>query len=674
MSEMPVSYPVVLNSRVVNLIAAVLLTTLALLLFTSVRQESQTFDESTHLFAGFEYWKHGDFGRNPEHPPLVKMLAALPLLSMGLREPPPIPFPYFKAQDYANGVQFLYSANADALLLRGRLAVALFSLTLGLLGFLCAKEMFGPLAAIIALFLYVFEPNLLANGALITTDVGVACLCFASVYTFYRYCKRPSAVRLMLCAILAALTIVAKHSGILVLPMLVLLAVGDLFLAGAGSGAASQDRQRHLRQLGLALLTIVAISYLGLWTFYGFRYSARPGQLQIIPSLSAYSATLAHPLSQHLIGFLAGHHLLPEAYLYGWVDILLISSTRTTFLFGHMFPSGQWFFLPAIFFVKTTLTLLVLLLLVPFARIAGHRREFVFLTVPVALYLFAAIFSLINMGVRYLLPIYPFCIVLASAAAASLFTRSVFGRLGVTALMILAVISSLHSYPDFLAYSNELAGGPAYTYQLFTDSNADWGQGLKWTKSYLDQHPDKDCWFDYYGSPLVNPAYYGIQCKPLLTGFGHLVGFGTPPIPSTLTGTVLISSTETDGLLWGPDTMNPYKIFRDRAPDATVGNIILVYRGTFNVALLAAETKATAALQLLREHRLPEALALAQAAAQQAPDAADVNAVLGQILLLSDHIPEGRQALATALHLAESNHPEFQKYLIAQIQHPVNHP
>ena len=669
MSETPISYPVALNSRLVNLIAAGLLAILALLLFTSVRQESQTFDESTHLFAGFEYWKHGDFGRNPEHPPLVKMLAALPLLSMGLREPPPFPFPYFKAQDYVNGAQFLYSADADALLLRGRLVVALFSLTLGLLGFLCAKEMFGPLAAIFALFLYVFEPNLLANGALITTDVGVACLSFASVYTFYRYCKRPSAVRLILCAILAALTIVAKHSGMLILPMLVLLALAELFLPPAGSGAKS-----HLRQLGLALLTIVAVSYLVLWAFYGFRYAARPGQLQIIPPLSAYSTSLAHPLWQHLIGFLARHHLLPEAYLYGWVDILLISSTRPTFLFGHMFPSGQWFFLPVIFLVKTTLTLLVLLLLVPFARIAGHRREFVFLTVPVALYLFAAIFSLINMGVRYLLPIYPFCIVLASAAAASLFTRSVFGRLAVTALMILTLISSLHAYPDFLAYSNEIAGGPAHTYRLFTDSNADWGQGLKWTKSYLDQHPDKDCWFDYYGSPLVNPSYYGIHCKSLLTGFGHLIGFGTSPIPSTLTGTVLVSSTETDGLLWGPDPMNPYKIFRDRAPDAMIGNIILVYRGTFDVPLLAAETNATAAVQLLRQHRVAEALALAQTAAQQAPNAADVNAVLGQILLASGHIPEGRQALATALRLAESNHPEFQKYLIAQIQQPVGHP
>ena len=674
MSEKPVPYSAVLNSRRINLMAVVLLAILALLLFTSVRQQSQTFDESTHLFAGFEYWKHADFGRNPEHPPLVKMLAALPLLSMGLREPPAFPFPYFKAQDYVNGVQLLYSADADALLLRGRLAVALFSLTLGLLVFLSAREMFGPLAAIFALFLYVFEPDLLANGALITTDMGVACLSFASVYTFYRYCKRPSALRLILCAILAALAIVAKHSGILILPTLVLLALADLFLPAVADGAASHDRRHHLRQLGLALIAIFAVSYIVLWAMYGFRYVARPGQLQIIPPLSAYSATLTHPLQQNFIGLLARYHLLPEAYLYGWVDILLISSTRPTFLFGHFFPTGQWFFLPAVFLIKTTLTLLILLLLVPFARIAGHRREFVFLTVPVALFLFAAIPSLINMGVRYLLPIYPFFIVLASAAAASLFARSMIGRVAVAALLLFTVISSLHSYPDFLAYSNELAGGPAHTYHLVTDSNADWGQGLKWTKSYLDRQHDHDCWFDYYGAPLVNPAYYGIHCKPLLNGFGHLIGFGTAPIPSTLTGTVLISSTETDGLLWGPDPLNPYKIFRDRAPDATIGNIILVYRGTFNVPLLAAETNATAAIQLLRQHRLPEALALAQAAAQQAPDAADVNAVLGQILLASGHIPEGQQALATALHLAEANHPDYQKYLITQLQHPVNHP
>ncbi|MGD0548086.1 MAG: hypothetical protein ABR991_09730, partial [Terracidiphilus sp.] len=95
------------SPRISRIIAVALLALLAILLFASVRQESQTFDESTHLYAGFEYWKHGDFGVNPEHPPLAKMLAALPLLSMGLKEPPPFFFPYFKASDFIGGSRFL---------------------------------------------------------------------------------------------------------------------------------------------------------------------------------------------------------------------------------------------------------------------------------------------------------------------------------------------------------------------------------------------------------------------------------------------------------------------------------------------------------------------------------------------------------------------------------------
>src|SRR6202007_3117947 len=141
---------------------------------------------------------------------------------------------------------------------------------------------------------------------------------------------------------------------------------------------------------------------------------------------------------------------------------------------------------------------LALVLLVPFARIRDRRRELLFLAIPVALFLVVAIASMLNLGVRHLLPIYPFCIVLAAAAAGSLVRRSVVGRVVVAALLALTVVSSMRSFPDFLAYSNEAAGGPSRTYLVVTDSNADWGQGLKWTKSYLDQHPAPQCWFDNY--------------------------------------------------------------------------------------------------------------------------------------------------------------------------------
>jgi len=111
-----------------------------------------------------------------------------------------------------------------------------------------------------------------------------------------------------------------------------------------------------------------------------------------------------------------------------------------------------------------------------------------------------------------------------------------------------------------------------------------------------------------------------------------------------------------------------------RAPDATIGNIILVYRGSFDVPLLAGEMNAAAASTFLRQGRVTEGLTMAQAAAQRAPDSAEVNAVLGQALLASHHVPEGRQAIATTLQLAQTKHREYQKYLIAALQQPARQP
>jgi 4-amino-4-deoxy-L-arabinose transferase-like glycosyltransferase len=646
-----------LSPRLIRAMAAALLVILGVLLFASVRQESQTFDESNHLYAGYAYWKHGDFGRNPEHPPLAKLLASLPLLRMGLKEPAPRNFPYFKAQDFTEGSQFLYGGDADAILLRARLMIGLFSIGLGLLVFFAAREMFGDVAALIALFLFVFEPNLLANGALVTTDMPLACLFFASVYGFYRYAKAPSVARLALFACATAFAIATKQSGLLILPVLVLLAVIVLFTDSGGV------RRGRILQLVYALVAIGVVSYVFLWAIYGFRFAMRPGQLQMIPSFVDYASYLTHPLQRNVILFCGRHHLLPEAYLYGWIDILQISSSRSTFVFGHLYSRGQWFFFPGVFLIKSTIALLVLLALVPFARIGRRWRELLFMTVPAGFFWGVAIASMLNLGVRHLLPVYPFCIVLAGAAAASFAMRSVVGRVAVAGLLVFTMISSLRCFPDFLAYSNEIAGGPSHSYRLVTDSNADWGQGLKWTKRYLDQHPTKDCFIDY-AIPVVNPAYYGVNCQVLLNGMGHLVGIGAKPLPSTITGTVFLSATDNAGLLWGPGTLNPYAVFRDREPDAMIGNVVLVYRGTFAVPLLAAETDAVAARGLLWQHRVAEALPLAQQAAQEAPDSAEVHRVLADALVASGKTEEAKAEEAETKRLARASYPEFQAWLV----------
>jgi hypothetical protein len=265
------------------------------------------------------------------------------------------------------------------------------------------------------------------------------------------------------------------------------------------------------------------------------------------------------------------------------------------------------------------------------------------------------------------LPVYPFCIVLAGASAASFATRSVGTRVAVAALLLLTAASSLHAFPDYLAYSNEAVGGPSHTYRMVTDANADWGQSLKWTKAYMDRHPSTDCWIDN-GNPMVDPAYYGIHCRPLLSGMGHLVGMGTPAMPSTISGTVLLSATDHSGLLWGPGTLNPYNGFRDLAPDARIGEVMLVYHGTFKLPLLAAQGNAMAALTMLQQHRFAEAVALARSAVEQAPESAEVNAALGTVLLASGQMEEGRRARATAIRLAQTIYPEYQKRVIEEIE------
>ncbi len=644
-------------------------------LFFSTRQESQVFDESAHLFAGFEYWKHADFGVNPEHPPLVKLVAAIPLLPLHLKEPPPVSIPFFKAQNFVAATQFLYGADADALIMRARITVAfVFALGLAFLVLAAGYEMFDPHTALLALVLLAFEPVLLANGALITTDVGLACLFFATVYTFYRYVKKPSPRRLVVCAISSGLTLVTKHSGALILPILAILAGFEITAKWRerklrDGGTAAHSTSRYGLRLCAALSSIALVSYVMLWAFYGFRYSARPAGLQLVPPLVAYSVELQSTAQKTVIAFLAQHHLFPEAYLYGWVDILQIPGTRPTFVFGNLYSKGQWFFFPAMLLIKSTITLLILLALVPAARLWNHRREELFLSIPPIFFLLIAIFSNLNLGVRHILPVYPFLIVLAGATGWHLAAHSRIGAAVVAGLVLFAALSSWHAFPSYLAYSNEAFGGPSNTYRVVTDANADWGQSLKWVKKYVDDHHPANCWFDY-NVPFVDPGYYKIKCKPLLSAMGRWGMGPSAVVPPSISGTILISATEAEGLLWGPDVLNPYEAFKQRTPDALIGNVVLVYHGTFDVPLLAAYSRTGSAYGLLREQKMAEAVAEAQSAVTLAPDSAEVHAALAQVLMAAGRKKEGQQALMTTIRLARATHPDFQAQLIRSLEHP----
>jgi hypothetical protein len=643
----------------------------------STRQQSQTFDEADHLYAGYEYWRHTDFGRNPEHPPLAKLVAALAILPSHPAEPAPISATWFKSQDFWTGSAFLYGeGRADSLLARARAMMLLFTLGLALAVFAAARELFGPQVgpqtALLALTLFAFEPMLLANGGIVTTDMALSCTFFCAVYGFYRYVTRPTPARLALCALAAGLTLAAKQSGVFLFPVLAALALAQLLTPTHPTpNAPLSARKKQAISLTLALAIVAAVSYAVLWATYGFRFAARPAPLDMLPGLALFAAAIPSTAQRAAILFCAHHHLLPEAYLFGWSDILQLPGLRVSFLLGKLYQGRRWFFFPVLFLIKTTLPLLILLALAPFARLWRRTREFLYLALPAAIYLAIAIASGMNAQARYILPIYPFLILLAAAAAWEFARRSRPWAIAVAALIALAAASSLHAFPDYLAYANEAFGGPANAYRLMNDSNADWAQGLKSVKRYLDQNRITDCWFDYV-DPAVDPAYYGIPCKPLGTAWMHMGITGGVGVPETVSGTLLISASELNGQ-WGPDVLNPYDQFHYLRPVAIPGNTVLVYRGTFHVPLASAYSHLAAASIDLRDHHIPQAVAEAQLAARLAPDSADIQLALAQNLTAAGRPAEAMQANLAALRLARAIHPEYQQPLIHWLERSVLH-
>ncbi len=640
----------------------VLLTILILQLALSIRQQSQTWDEACHIFAGYSYWTRSDFAVNPEHPPLLKLLATAPLLNLSLRMPPH-PKVFSKEEDFLTGARFLYSNGADKILLRARMASAILSLVLAFLLFAAVREMFSTGPAFVALVLLVFEPNILAHGALVTTDMGLTCFLFATVYAFYRYVKRPAAAKLALTGLAAGLALATKHSGILVFPVLLVLTLAEIVRGPEidPSAKAADGRGKQALRLAASLVVVGVIAGVVLWTSYRFHFHPRPG-VEAQSRLKGYAALLKHPTQAKMIVAFARWHLLPEPYLYGLADVGVTADFSHSYLLGTIYPHGKWSYFPFAFVIKTTLALLLLLLFVPVAIAVtdvGSWREFLFLAIPAAIYFGVVMTSGMNIGVRHILPIYPFLMILAGWAAWKLIEHRRRWAYVVAFALVFDVVSSVRAFPVYLAYSNELWGGPANTYKYLTDSNADWGQQLKATKKYLDSHHVEHCWFAYFAAVVADPAYYGIPCKPLTT-IASLWLQPSIDVPASIDGPVLISAGTLSGYEFGPGELNPYGQFQKIRPTAVLEHGIFVYDGHFEIPLASALNHVTQAQLLAQSNQLDQALREAQAAVALAPDSVQTQAELGDVLMRLKRPDEAHQAFRRALHAAQTVHPEFQ--------------
>ncbi len=638
----------------------------------TVHQESLTWDEGDHIFAGYMMWKTHDYGLNPEHPPLMKLLGTLPLLGQPLHIPAD-QHRYFKTEAYMDGRDMLFARGpeyAKMLTFRMRMANLTVAILMGLLVFLTAYEMFGFGAGFVALVLLVFEPNVLAHGAFVTTDVGVSCFFLASVYAFYRYCKVPSVGRLVVAGLAVGLALATKHSAVLLLPMLISLAACEVVFRFSGEG-----RGRRVLRLAGSLACVAVIAVVVLWGFYGFRYNARPGALRLDPTLAQYVHPL-RPAEAKGILYLARLHVLPESYLYGLADVRSMANGMPSFFFGKVYEHGLWYYFPVVLTIKSTLGFLGLVLLALAAVVAGRFRrwrEILFLLVPAGIYLLVAMTSHLNIGARHILPVWVFLCVFAGGGAWVWISSRSWNKgwaYVVGILLVMHASASLLAYPNYMAYSNVLWGGSSKTHKYLTDSNTDWAQQLIAVKKYTDEHGIKDCWFAYFADPFLRGEDYGIPCKPLPTPDSWFSRV-QHPVPPVIDGPVLISAGTLTGFEYGSSVLNPYRGFEQLEPVTSIQDGVLVFEGRFAVAEASAMSHVQQSELLLKQKQLDGALAEAQQAVAIAPEGLLAQMALGNALAALGRKDEAKVAYVKAAGLVSTMEPGAQEEWTPKVEKKI---
>jgi hypothetical protein len=513
-----------------------------------MRSWSATFDEGAHLPAGYTYLALGDHRLNPEQPPLVKLLAAAPLLALR---------PVLKADDEAwttarqweFGRRFLYRWNdADRLLFWGRLPVVALACALAAAVFFWSRRLFGPAAGALALLLCVLSPDVLAHGHLVTTDLGLALFFFLTVVAFERLGERATRGRLILAGLALGAAFATKFSAPILVPVLVVLgtvavvAREPMVSALSGPARTIESRAGRAKHAAAMLAGMGLIAFVVLWASYGFR-----GPLSVV--------------------------LLPEDYVRGLLFVLEHSEARPTFLLGQLSDHASPYFFPVTFALKTPLPLVALLVLAAFVTPRLSRRAAAFLWLPVVVYVAFTFTRGLQIGHRHLLPIYPFLFVAAGRAAA------LAGRVRIVVLGLAAwyAVGTLAVHPHYLAYFNELAGGPRNGYKRLVDSSLDWGQDLKGLRAWMDARGVARIKLSYFGS--ADPSYYGIDADAL-------PGYSAPH-PARVTrevrpgDLVAVSATNLQGVYLDPEDRPLMERFRRSTPIDQVGYSILIYRADF---------------------------------------------------------------------------------------------
>lgn len=462
-----------------------------------IRASSATYDEPVHLAAGYTDIVEGRYQLNAlDHPPLAEMWAALPLLA--LRPDTFTSYPYkLESATYHFSDLFLHGNRVPARrLLNDARFWNLFTLTL-LLGpilVLWARRLEGDAGTMGAAVAFAFCTPWLANAALVTTDAMSAGLFFVS-FALLALPDPRSNMRWIFAGAAAGGALAAKFNMVLLPPLML-----SVLLIESRIEKRGVDWYRFILAAlaALVVLTLVyRVVHLPLW-FEGL------------------SATLGR-----------------------------LSQGRPSFLLGRYGTEGWWWYFPLALLVKTPSPLLFLGIGGVWCALRRAPSQATWLLVPPVGYFLASLSSKTQIGYRHLLPVYPFLCLLAGLTAARLWRGGRSGRLGLTVLCAWLAISVLRVHPYYIAYFNELAGGPERGGEWLTDSNLDWGQDLPALARELSARGGATVLLSYFGS--ADPAAYGIRYVPLGM-YGNVKRTGNAELKPGAPVLLAVSATNKSGV------------------------------------------------------------------------------------------------------------------------------
>jgi hypothetical protein len=567
---------------------------LAILAFGSSGGDSLTVDESPHIAAGYSYVVEGDYRLNPEHPPLLKLLSGISIwigdkiTSQNISFPNNIPAWTEKVNaQWDMGYEFLFKSGNDAntIIWWARLPTILI-LLLGVVYITYSVKYHtkSKSIAIISSFFYAFSPNVIAHGRLVTTDL-IASLTFLLVIDFWiRYLKMPSWRNILYLTVSIGIAFLSKFSTILLIPLMILSGFSYLLIKYWKDKNLVQKNIILIRDfiiIGLGVFTIINLVY-----FITMRNMNIDSQLRLVqesfPQENQISDLTKQVLSQTIQApglQYFGHYLLGQAMV-----IQRVGGGNTTFLLGEFTNQSFIEYFPLTYLLKENLPVILTLFAIVLVSIfilinllkvknlaikSNILSNWYIITIiyMILIYWIISIRGNLNLGIRHILPAVILTYIVIAFGIVKLLIPLNFSKILLNLFLGWYFVATILTYPNYISNLNILAG-QNQGYQIFTDSNLDWGQDLKRLNNWTKQKNIDTLYIDYFGTADVSYYLPDTKIIPVKSTDGPQIGY------------TAISATMFQDSFYNRQNNPNYQEYwwlKWRSPDYIIGNSILIY-------------------------------------------------------------------------------------------------